>query len=150
VTDFRIVLPEDPLGISQRELDWDREDAFWTLSERELGSSRWDPAGAPSPWELGEVLRFFQLREQFEESVLRQMGPGECLLAHASQQSGRNVIGDLCDTCGNHWIVYRRESEGAEWRRYGRTCDFSWYRGNVADASSDSVLARLTAEVVSE
>lgn len=143
VSDFRIELPEDPRGVYARELDWDRNAARWSVSERELGSSTWDLDGKASPWDLGEVLRFFDLRDPVEETTLVGMGPGECLLEYANQHNSRDIVGDLCDTCGNHWIVYKRDSSADRWRRYGRTCDFRWSRGTFVEPTTDSILERL-------
>src|SRR4051794_9446207 len=86
VADFRVSLPERPDDTSARELDWDRDAGLWTVSEREYGSSTWFLGMPADAWDLGQILVFFRMTEPVREENLARMSPGECAMAHASQQ----------------------------------------------------------------
>lgn len=143
MADFRIALPDDANGLAQRELDWDRETSLWTVSEREYGSARWDMGMAPSAWDLGHILVFFRMTDPVREENLARMTPGECVLTHTAQTGMKDLVAELCQDCGEHWLVYRLED--ASWRLYGRTCSFAWHRGRAVSPDEDQLLADLIA-----
>lgn len=146
MTDFRIPLPDTLDGLAKRELDWDREAGIWTLSEQEYGASHWDMGMPPNAWDLGQILVFFRMIDPVEENNLVRMTPGECIFAHTSQISTKDIVGDLCPQCGDHWLVYRYE-EADQWHLYGRTCSFTWHRGRKVTPDEDPVLAALLSGV---
>jgi hypothetical protein len=141
MTDFRVPLPSLRDEAITRELDWDREVNLWTLSEREYGDSAWVQNLKPSEADVDHLLEFFRLVQQLSPESLIRLSPGEMAHLHRSSHRSPTVVATLCEECGNHWIVYRLEEN--QWRRYGRSCDFMWFRGSVADPRSDDALSRL-------
>lgn len=141
MADFRIPLPDDAEEAAARELDWNRDPGVWTRSEREYGSSRWDMDLSASQADLDEILVFFRLETPRNANILERMGPGDCVLAHLTQSGTKDIVAGLCPDCGEHWLVYRLEAD--RWRLYGRTCGYSWFRGQEVDPAADPLLTSL-------
>lgn len=133
MSDFRVVLPESEDG-GERELDWNRSDSRWSLSDKEYGGVRWFEGQTPRPEDLAALTAFFRVQQAPMADVLIKLSPGELAYLHALEVDVPTVLATLCPSCGEHWTVYRKDDMGP-WRQFGRTCDFSWMRGDVVEDS---------------
>lgn len=139
MTDFRVTLPAEEDATA--ELDWEQAHTTWYLSRKYYGEVSWVQNLRPTSTDLEHLLHYFRIENELSADLLRRLSPGELAMIHNSEHKNRTVLASLCLDCGLHWTIYRLE-EGV-WRAYGRTCDFAWRRGVLADPKSDSLLARM-------
>lgn len=138
MTDFRVVLPEDSASNTTRELDWEQRPHQWRLSEKGYGELRWEQGLAPSLKDLDYLRDFFKISRTLDHSWLAGASPGELVQIHGVEFAEPQVLTGLCEACGLHWLVFRLEEHS--WHRYGRTCDYRWYRGDLVVPKSDAML----------
>lgn len=135
MTDFRVEIPTGEDSEVARELDWDEKDGRWTASERELGSNTWMQGILPVPADMDALRLFFLLGDQVDAASLVTVAPERLVARHREAASGSpRLLARRCTSCGEHWLVDRRGDDG-QWRRYGRTCTFRWFRGVLVDPS---------------
>lgn len=140
MTDFRVVLPDQPETESQRELDWERNLNRWRLSEREYGEVQWNQNLDPTVEDLDYLRTFFLIRRPLSPSALVALSPGELSSLHAAENTSSRILAALCEKCDLHWIIFKLD-EDEKWHRFGRTCDFAWSRGDIVTPESDAILA---------
>lgn len=132
MSDFRVALSDDQDG--NRELDWSEAAAQWRRSERDFGGIAWVENLTPSSEDLRALLDFFYVASAPAGELLglRSLSPGQLAAVHQEHTTDIRCTASLCPACGKHWIV-NRSDDGGQWRKYGRTCDFSWHRGLPID-----------------
>lgn len=133
MSDFRVLVKlENDLGFDE-ELDWDGKKKKWTLSDRESGLGHsWTEDMPVQSHQLDNLLEFFRITNQeIHVDVLVHLSPGELTLLHQATNSPATVFAYLCDKCQHHWYIFRWEFNENRWGVYGRTCDFSWRRGQT-------------------
>jgi hypothetical protein len=131
MSDFRVRLGTTPEG-GERELDWDSDHRNWSLSEREPGEA-WVEHLTPTHGDWQLLRQFFQVPDELADSVLRGLSPGELVAVHTVASRERRVVAELCDQCGSHWVIYRFDQDRNTWRRFGRTCSFTWFKGEPVE-----------------
>lgn len=141
MTDFRVPLPDVVDSESERELDWEDDTKQWRLSEKDYGDVRWSQNIDPPGDDLSYLRAFFLIERWLSPKEMATLSPGELAAIHAAESQTRRVLAALCDECGSHWIIFK--SEDQSWRRYGRTCNYSWHRGEVASPELDPLLGSL-------
>lgn len=145
MTDFRIELPERADSYFHRELEWDNKEGSWSLAEKEYGDVRWTQHHEPRPEDWDSLCEFFEVSHPRDPDILRTLSPGKLTQIHHDTHAERNVLAVLCESCGEHWTVYKR-GEAENWRRYGRSCGFKWDRGALTKREDDAQLDKLLRE----
>lgn len=128
MSDFRLPLTVNTFEFSDRELDWDRRTRRWTLSDKEYGSVTWALHQEPSEADFDGLRDFFEIPRTFMAHTVSVLSPGELAALHAHYEEPPRIRATLCETCSEHWIVYKLS--GTAWLKYGRRCGFSWWYGD--------------------
>lgn len=136
MTDFRVELPYKEGSEATRELDWDQSTHAWSLSEKEYGDVRWIQGLTPAISDFNFLRDFFIISSHIDPRVLSALSPAELCELHRQEADDVKIIVMLCPLCSGHWIVDRRGDDSI-WRRYGRTCSFSWLHGRPVETPGD-------------
>ena len=126
----RIPLPIDDSEHSDRELQWSDRLGRWTLSEREMGSVRWNPEREPSIVDLIDLVDFFDVAGQIDVSDAERCGPIALARLNASYHGDPSLVLALGED-GSVCTLFK-QVDGA-WRKYGRRSDGAWWMGEPAD-----------------
>lgn len=129
MSDFRVTLSNGMLDDGQRELDWNEAERLWSVSERDSSSSPWREHITPSATDLLELTRFFVVDAALPLERVLHMSPGELTQVHQGRRQPPELIAELCTSCGQHWFITKKS--GQTWRKYGRTCNYGWLRGEL-------------------
>lgn len=136
MSDFRVQLDyiQNISELLERELDWTNNK--WTLSERSSGlGQNWDMGFTLTQEDIYSLLDFFRIpHNSLASETALSLSPGELSLIHAQINSEPTVYADLCHKCSGHWIVYKKDLDTNQWMKYGRDCEFSWFRGDLLDS----------------
>lgn len=146
MSDFRIPIVRSPSDTYlEQELDWDDNIKLWTLSEREGGGGHeWFQGMTPSDKQLDTLFDFFRIKPgTLQRDVIAKLSPGELALIHANYDEPTSVYAVLHDDGSPLWHVFRWEQDLGRWAKYGRTRDFSWYRGKELVGDDISLLKSL-------
>jgi len=148
VSDFRVIVPPSRSDHSYyiRELDWDDRKKEWTVSERH-------GEGKDFPWIYGVPLTdrdyialfdFFHLdRANVESEEVIHRGPGDLTDLHQRTNDIPSVFAALREKCGQHWSVFRWESDRSIWLTYGRDCGYAWKIGWPLSIEAQACLGQL-------
>jgi hypothetical protein len=144
MTDFRVAITCDKYAESQIdvELDWDADKGIWSRSEKEWGLGQgWMQGLNPEANDLEELGKFFHVDlTNIPHETLQRLSPAELVMLHRNSTSPPTVLALLCSECRKHWIVFKWNPDQNTWFVYGRTCEFSWRRGEPPESSQLEVL----------
>lgn len=148
LSDFRISV-ESPDPDFELELDWDGQKGEWTLSEKEIGlGQRWIENIAPSSEHLNHLVNFFMLDKKIiERANVLKLSPGELTILHHNQNKDAHIHAHLCDICGKHWYIFRWVPDRNQWVIYGRTCEFTWRRGDNPTEEEKKMLTSIAPQL---
>jgi len=145
MSDFRVPSPLAESSPTQRELDWDQIAGRWSASEREYGAAEWIQDLDLNPSDTAALTAFFVIDDSLGARSLTHLSPGELSQVHR-QQGGRQIVAGLCPKCGGHWLIFKMHA--GQWRKYGRTCNFGWFRAMPISADTDEDFQRANANCV--